>query len=113
MAGYGAFQFSSPSEYGDWAQYAGFNRRTGEMDAAPVLSGVKPPENMQEYIGQRMAGAESKLAAVAPAIQQTAQGNLFQAAQTIRQAQPKMTPQAPQAPQAPAVDTGYDYTFGL
>lgn len=110
MAGFGAFQFSSPSEYGDWAQYAGFNRRTGEMDASSASPGVKPPEDFQQYMSQRLAGAEGKLAAVVPAMQQATQGNVFQAAQTIRNAKPAM---ATQAPMMPTMDTGYDYTFGL
>jgi hypothetical protein len=29
------FDFSSPSEYSDWANYAGFNRKTGEIDSVP------------------------------------------------------------------------------
>lgn len=110
MAGFGAFQFSSPAEYGDWAQYAGFNRRTGEMEPSPAMSGVKPPEDFQQYMSQRLAGAESRLAAVVPAMQQATQGNVFQAAQTIRNAKPAT---ATQAPMMPTMDTGYDYTFGL
>lgn len=111
MAGYGAFQFSSPSEYGDWAQYAGLNRRTGEIEESRLASAVKPPENFQQYLGQRLAGSEAKLAAVAPAMQQMAQGNFFQAVGTMQNAKPGVV--TPQATQAPVVDTGYDYTFGL
>lgn len=113
MAGYGAFQFSSPSEYSDWAKYAGFDRRTGEMQSPSMPSGVKPPENMQEYLSQRMSAASDKLAAVAPAMQQATAGNLFQAAQTLRNAKPSLSMQPSQSTQVPTFDTGYDYTFGL
>jgi hypothetical protein len=42
MADYG-FQFKSPTSYGDWASYAGFDRVTGETDfLPPTPSGVKP-----------------------------------------------------------------------
>lgn len=113
MAGYGAFQFSNPSEYGDWAQYAGFNRRTGEMDASSVSPGVKPPEDFQQYMSSRMDEAKSKMGAVVPALVQASEGNMLQAARTLRNAQPVATIQSPQAPMMPTMDTGYDYTFGL
>lgn len=111
MAGYGAFQFASPAQYGDWAQYAGLNRTTGEVEENRLAQAVKPPENIQQLIGQRFAPAQNMMAAVAPAMQQLGQGNLIQAAGTMRSAQ--KTVQPTQQPQAPVIDTGYDYTHGL
>lgn len=40
MADYG-FQFKSPTSYGDWASYAGFDRTTGETDFLPPASAPK------------------------------------------------------------------------
>lgn len=110
MAGFGAFQFAAPSSYGDWATYAGFNRNTGEIDSAQApQQGVKPPEDMQQYMSQRFAPVQSKITGIAPAMAQASQGNFVQAMGTMRSGQQ----QPQQSQQAPAVDVGYDYTHGL
>lgn len=108
MAAYGGFQFASPAQYGDWAQYAGFNRTTGEIEGGALAQAVKPPENMQQYIQQRMAPTQNKLGAVAPAMQQMGQGNIVQGFGTLRAGQPAAGP-AP-TNQAPVIDNEYDYT---
>lgn len=105
MAGYGAFQFASPAQFGDWAQYAGLNRTTGEVEENRLAQAVKPPENMSELVNQRLG----RVAAIAPAMQQLSQGNLVQAMGTMRQTAPKVT----QPTQATVQDIGYDYTHGL
>lgn len=110
MAGYGAFQFASPAQFGDWAQYAGLDRITGEMVSQPAQQGVAPPENLQGYMDQRLSGVQQKMAAIPGAFQQASQGNMVKAAGMIRGAGSLGQPTATQAP-APAV--GYDYTFGL
>jgi hypothetical protein len=38
------FQFSSPSSYGDWATYSGFDRTTGKENfGKPITTGFAPP----------------------------------------------------------------------
>ena len=41
------FDFSSPSEYSDWANYAGFNRKTGEIDNVPS-GAISPTDSLIE-----------------------------------------------------------------
>lgn len=102
MPGYGGFDFASPAQYGDWAQYAGLNRTTGEMEGTPApVQGVPPPENPMEAIQQRFSAAQNKVG-----------GRVNQAMNMMG-----MAPQAPSAIQAPAASEmlsgGFDYTAGL
>jgi hypothetical protein len=110
MAGYGAFQFASPAQYGDWAQYAGLDRTTGEPTAQAAPQGVAPPENLQGYMDQRLGGVQQKMAAIPGAFQQAAQGNITKAAGMMRGAG---TQAIGQPPAAQTQSMGYDYTFGL
>jgi len=106
------FDFASPAQYGDWAQYAGFNRNTGEVDGMQApQQGVAPPENLGDYMSQRLGSASNMAGAVFPAMGQLATGNVMGAANTMRQARnpaQQMTPT-----QQPVPITGYDYTHGL
>ena len=113
MAGYGAFQFASPAQFGDWAQYAGLDRTTGEMtgQTAPQ-QGVAPPEDLQGYMNQRLGSVQQKMAAIPGAFQQASQGNITKAAGMIRGAGTSVVSQ-PTVSQTPAPAVGYDYTFGL
>lgn len=111
MSQFGAFNFASPSEFSDWARYAGFDRRTGEMEQSPMAQAIKPPENMQQYLQQRFAPAQNKLNAIAPAAQQISQGNVVQGMSTYRAGQPSVMPTVPG--QVPATTSVYDYTYGL
>jgi hypothetical protein len=113
MAGYGAFQFASPSQYGDWAQYAGLDRITGEAVSQPApQQGVAPPEDLQGYMNQRLGSVQQKMAAIPGAFQQVGQGNVTKAAGMIRGAGALAGGQ-PSAPQVSMPTAGYDYTFGL
>jgi len=112
MAGYGAFQFASPAQFGDWAQYAGLDRTTGEPTAQTTPQGVAPPEDLQGYMDQRLSGVKQKMAAIPGAFQQASQGNFTKAAGMIRGAGTQPTGQ-PSVTQAPAPAPGYDYTYGL
>ena len=107
MAGYGAFQFASPAQYGDWAQYAGLDRTTGEMVSQPIQQGVAPPENLQGYMDQRLSGVQQKIAAIPGAFQQASQGNITKAAGMMR------SPSTPNVVQPTIAPVGYDYTYGL
>jgi hypothetical protein len=107
-----SFDFASPSQYGDWAQYAGFNRNTGEIEGMrPVEQGVPPPSNLTDMLNNRLAPVQSVVGAVAPAMAQLATGNFVGAASTVRQA--KNPTQQTVPTQQPAPIMGYDYTQGL
>lgn len=106
------FDFASPAQYGDWAQYAGFNRTTGEVDGMKAhQQGVAPPENLGDYMSQKLGSVSGVAGAVAPAMGQLATGNMMGAANTMRQAR-NPAQQQPVA-QQPAPMIGYDYTHGL
>jgi hypothetical protein len=108
------FDFASPAQYGDWAQYAGFNRATGEIEGMqPQQQGVAPPSNMGEFTNQRFGSLGGMASAVVPAVAQMASGNVAGAASTMRQARnPAQAQPRPSATQ-PAPMVGYDYTHGL
>jgi hypothetical protein len=108
MAGYGAFQFASPAQFSDWAQYAGLDRNTGEVAAQAAPQGVAPPEDLQGYMNQRLGSVQNKMAAIPGALQQASQGNVAKAVGMIRGASTQSN-----AMQTPAPAIGYDYTFGL
>jgi hypothetical protein len=106
------FDFASPSQYGDWAQYAGFNRTTGEVEGMQSpQQGIAPPGNLTEYVNQKLGSASSMAGAIAPAMAQLGTGNVMGAANTMKQARNPMQP-SPVATQ-PAPIVGYDYTHGL
>jgi len=106
MANYGAFQFAPPN-YGDWAQYAGMDRTTGEIQGGQASAGVPPPEDMQGYMDQRLSSVKEKVAAIPNAFQQAAQGNVSKAIGMVR------NPAQATQTQAPVFNMGYDYTHGL
>jgi hypothetical protein len=113
-----SFDFSSPSAYGDWANYAGFDRKTGEMTSSIPAEGIKPPENFDELISQKADSLMKPLNAIAPAMAQFSQGNMMQGINTLRGIKPKQptaTPAVPGSPTTPAVvDTSvHDYTYGI
>ncbi len=109
-----SFDFSNPAQFSDWAQYAGFNRTTGEVEGMKApQQGVAPPENLGDYMSQRLGSASSMAGAVAPAMGQLATGNVMGAVNTVREARnPAQQMQNPVAQQA-APMIGYDYTHGL
>jgi hypothetical protein len=107
MANYGSFQFAPP-DYGDWAQYAGLDRKTGEIQGGQPSMGVPPPEDMQGYMDQRLASTKDKLAAIPGAFQQASQGNFTKAVGMLR------NPTQPTGqPQTSVFNMGYDYFHGL
>lgn len=106
------FDFASPSQYSDWAQYAGFNRTTGEVEGMQApQKGVAPPENIGDYMSQRFGSAQTAIGAIVPAMGQLATGNVIGAANTMRQARNPAQSTAPATTVAPML--GYDYTHGL
>jgi hypothetical protein len=108
------FDFASPAQYGDWAQYAGFNRITGEIEGMqPQQQGVAPPSSMSEYANQRLGSLGGMASAVVPAMAQMATGNVMGAANTMRQARNPAQAQAQPSTTQPAPMVGYDYSYGL
>jgi hypothetical protein len=109
------FDFASPSTYGDWATYAGFNRTTGEIEPSRFTGSIAPPETMSELIDQKTAGLTKPLEAISPAMAQFGQGNIMQGINTIRGVKPKEPTTAPTAVAQPAaVDPNvHDYLHGL
>ena len=116
MAGYGAFQFK-PAGQGDWAQYAGFDRTTGEQ--TPAQQGVPPPEDFQGYLNQQLSGVKNKIAAIPNAMQQAGQGNFMKAVGMMKNpassvlAAPALAPLGTPAEQVSAPTSDYDYLSGL
>jgi hypothetical protein len=78
-------------------------------------AGVPPPENLQDYMSQRLGATQNKLSAIAPAMQQAAQGNLVKAAGMVRNPTSPKAPMIPGAPTIPAapVNNDYDYESGI
>lgn len=107
-----SFDFASPGQYSDWAQYAGFNRTTGEVEGMrPAEQGVAPPANLTEMLNKRLAPVQSVVGAVAPAMGQLASGDVMGAANTVKQARNPAQQTMPMQQPVPMV--GYDYTHGL
>jgi len=108
------FDFASPSQFSDWAQYAGFNRNTGEVEGNQnTQQAIKPPENFGDYMNQRMGSAEGMANAVVPAMAQLGQGNVMGAVNTVRQARNPAQQTTTSPIQQIAPISGYDYTHGI
>lgn len=108
------FDFASPSQFGDWAQYAGFNRTTGEIEGMKApQQGVAPPENLGDYMNQRLGNASGMASAIAPAVAQLGTGNVMGAVNTMRQARNPAQQVAKPTEQQATPMMGYDYTHGL
>jgi len=106
------FDFASPNQYGDWTQYAGFNRTTGEVEGMKAAQqGVAPPESLGDYMGQKLGSLSGMAGAVAPAMAQLGTGNVMGAMNTMKQA--RNPAQQTMPTQQPAPMMGYDYTHGL
>lgn len=112
------FDFASPSTYGDWASYAGFDRRTGEMTSSLPAEGIKPPESFKEIFDQKTDQLMKPFAAISPAMSQFGQGNIMQGINTLRGVAPKQPTAVPMTPATSAtpgvVDSSvHDYTYGI
>jgi hypothetical protein len=59
----------APPDYGDWATYAGFDRKTGEQVPYQAPAGVAPPESMGEYAQQRTADIQKKFGEIQSKVQ--------------------------------------------
>jgi hypothetical protein len=90
-----SFQFKSPTSYGDWASYAGFNRVTGARDFNPAVepppdttdaSGkpIEPPKNLGEYFDRQIQPAKNAFNQLSSAGSQILQGNVMNAYNTMQ-----------------------------
>jgi hypothetical protein len=82
-----AFQFGSPSDYSDWANYAGFDRKTGEQEAFKPSEGVAPPSSVSEYLTQAIAPATKKMSTISNAMDNIGQGSMVGAYQAFKSPQ--------------------------
>jgi hypothetical protein len=107
-----AFQFSSPSEYSDWANYSGFNRKTGEQEA-PTQSGVAPPTDFSSYLDQRTQPIMDKFNAYSNIAKQVGNGDISGAFATYQNRNAPTPTQVPSsAPPPPSSDiSGFEKPF--
>lgn len=113
-----AFTFADPSQYADWAGYAGFDRKTGGMEEAPAKQGIPPPQDFNQYLNQRLAPVQNIMSNAGNFANQVGAGNFggaMSTANNMRQAvPPTAAPAAPTAPVAPAMpEPAYQYEHGL
>ena len=86
-----AFQFASPNTYSDWANYAGFDRTTGEQKSYVPEGGVAPT-NMSEFMNQAIAPVQQKMDKLNGVASNISQGNMSGAYQAFK---PNMTQKLP------------------
>lgn len=114
-----SFTFADPKQYSDWAGYAGFDRKTGEMEQAPAKQGIPPPQDFNQYLNQRLAPVQNIMSNAGNFANQVGSGNFggaMSTANNMRQAIPPNEPTAPTAPMAPAAPApqpAYQYEFDL
>jgi hypothetical protein len=114
-----SFTFADPKQYSDWAGYAGFDRKTGEMEQTPAKQGIPPPQDFNQYLNQRLAPVQNIMSNAGNMTSQVGSGNFVGAmstAQNMRQPVPPNEPTAPAAPMAPAAPApqpAYQYEYGL
>jgi len=70
-----AFQFASPGNFSDWANYAGFDRVSGEQQGYAPTGGVAPT-NISEFMSQAIAPAQEKMNMLSNVATNIGQGNM-------------------------------------
>lgn len=113
-----SFTFADPKQYSDWAGYAGFDRKTGEMEQTPAKQGIPPPQDFNQYLNQRLQPVQNIMSNAGNFATQVGAGNFggaMSTANNMRQAvPPNAAPAAPMAPAAPAApEPAYQYEHGL
>jgi hypothetical protein len=78
------FQFASPSNYSDWANYAGFDRKTGEQQGYAPSGGVAPT-NISDFMSQAIAPAQQKMDMLSGVAANIGQGNMTGAYNAMKQ----------------------------
>ena len=93
------FGYGNPNNFSDWASYAGFDRKTGQMQPPSADAGVPPPETFGELYDQKVAtpfnnavqGVQAFGTNMSNAATQVGQGNgmgAINAARGLKPAQP-------------------------
>lgn len=112
-----AFTFADPKQYSDWAGYAGFDRKTGGMEDAPLKQGVPPPQDFNQYLNQRLEPVQNIMSNAGNFANQVGSGNVAGAISTAKNMRQGVAPTAPTAPTAPATpalpEPAYQYEHGL
>ena len=96
MASSFQFGYADPSNFSDWANYAGFDRKTGQMTSSSSDAGVPPPETFGELFDQKVAnpfnkavqGVQAVGTNLSNATTQLGQGNVMTAVNTARGVKP-------------------------
>jgi hypothetical protein len=87
-----AFQFAPPSNYSDWANYAGFDRKTGEQQSfsggiapsADTSSGIEPPKSLNEFFQRKMEPVTNTYNKLTAAAGEAGKGNFSNAYNTMK-----------------------------
>ena len=90
------FGYGNPSNFSDWAQYAGFDRKTGQIAPTSLDAGIAPPETFGELFEQKVAkpfsnavqNVQSFGANISNAANQLGQGNGMGAVNAVRDVRP-------------------------
>jgi hypothetical protein len=86
-----AFQFATPGAYSDWANYAGFDRTTGEQQGYAPTGGVAPT-NLSDFMSQAIAPAQQKMDMLSGVASNLSQGNMSGAYNSLKNKQPQKAP---------------------
>jgi hypothetical protein len=78
-----SFQFASPSDYSDWAKYAGFDRTTGEQQSFSN-DGVAPPNGLSGLEEKMIAPIQSKINTASNIASNLNSGNISGAVQAFK-----------------------------
>ena len=106
-----AFQFAAPSDYSDWANYSGFNRKTGEQEA-PDQNGIAPPSDFSSYVDQRTKPIMDKFNAYSNIVKQVGNGDIAGAFTTYQNRNAPPPAQVPSsAPPPPADMSGFQKPY--
>lgn len=97
------FGYGNPSNFSDWASYAGFDRKTGQLEPPAPDTGVAPPETFGELFQQkavdpfnRAVGKAQQFGSnLSSAVGQFGQGNGMGAVNAMQGKKPVMPGQQP------------------
>jgi hypothetical protein len=109
-------KFVNPAQFSNANYFSELNPAGGMTSVRDAMQGqqtqsVPPPENLGDYMSQKLAPVQGMVGAVAPAMAQLGTGNVMGAVNTMKQARNPAQQTTPM--QQPAPITGYDYTHGL
>lgn len=79
----------APPDYGDWASYAGFDRKTGQQEDSRLAkaAGIAPPSSMEELGSMAIAPYTQQFNKIQTAFGQATSGDIGGAYGTMKQKQ--------------------------